>query len=363
MYNLDIKDTDVIIIPEQHLYYKSLGTAPTTLQDNRDIIRKIYSKIDTLVNPTVLFVGDIFHRGIPSTENTYELLDYIRTLYQKTQGRVFSVVGNHELTYRRDNIFWGMADIRSEYLKVLNVKQISLATKQIIVPDELVIGNMQYSFMHYNRVYPSIFDVAPDVDAITVLSHNSILNSDISTLLKSQGQNLHEAFINVSSLHDAGVIPPTNKVKYMYVGHMHTAHGNFKVEKEYIQGVCHNFKLRYLASLGRTNHSEFTDDILRQLPIHVIRNGVFEREDIFEIELPKRVVSVDESLVSAQKESYERSKEYRELKSVESHNVDLIDSILEYLHDKPKLNELFARADTPDLDPLTLALVNKYSMR
>jgi hypothetical protein len=360
MIKFDIKDTDVVIIPEQHLYHKAITTVPEMVKDNQKIIDEILSLLESLHKPTVIFMGDIIHRGIKSTEDSYFVEDFFRAISLYAENRVFSVVGNHELSYRKNNPFWGVATIQSDFIKQI-VKQTYTVTQPLIgVVDDLLIGDMQYAFGHYGRVFGGSYFCDDNAHGVTLLSHNSLVTSEVLGYLKAEGQDIQEQYIKSRELCSAGNLPKTNILKYVYVGHLHKAHGVFNVDEE-ICGIKQQFKLRYLASLGRTNHSEFTDDIERQLPIHVIRDGKFIEEKLHTIVLPTREVSVDERVVLENREGYERQRELRQLREIKEQTMDPIFGVEEFIKEEPKLSDLFERSSRNEISSELLQLIEKYN--
>lgn len=359
MFEFDIKDTDVVIIPEQHLYHKPIITIPEMLEDNSNIMTDILTTLSKLVNPTVIFIGDIVHRGIQNTEDSYFIQDFFRSVFYFTGGKVFSVVGNHELSYRKNNPFWGVAQVESDYINNIVKHKYQVTQPLIAVLDDMVIGDMQYSFGHYGRTYGMGYFTPNDVKYVTLLSHNSLLTPEIVSYMSDKGVDLKEEYIKTINLRESGSIPKTTLLRYIYVGHMHKAHGVFDVEED-INGLKLEFTLHYLASLGRTNHTEYNDDIERKLPIHVIRDGRFIEEKFHIITLPSRSESVDERVVLENKESYDRQKQNRELRKIESTNIDLIGEVVNYIKDDATLMDLFNRAKSNELEPDILQLLNSY---
>ena len=358
-FDLSISDTDVVIIPEQHLYHKPIATIPEMVNDNNDIIEELLKLLGGLCNPTVIFIGDIIHRGIKSTEDCYFIEDFFRAVNTLCCGRVFSVVGNHELSYRKNNPFWGVSLIKSNYVNNLIHYNYNVTSPLIVVVDDLVIGDVQYVFGHYDRCYYGKYDTGIDVSKVVLLSHNSLLTGDIIDNMSNKGVDLNVDYIRKTELLDSNNIPLTSKLKYVYVGHMHKAHGIYEVE-EVIDGVDLNFNLHYLASLGRTNHGEYTDDVEREIPIHCIRNGLFEKEVYHNIMLPKREESVDERIVLENKESYDRQKTNRKLKKIESTTMDLINDVQDYIKNEPILLDWYQRSSNSDLDTSIIELLDKY---
>ncbi len=359
MLDLNIKDADVIIIPEQHLYHKAITTVPEMVADNAKICNEILQLLKNSYKPTVIFMGDIVHRGIKNTEDAYFIEDFFRAVSLFTSGRVFSVVGNHELSYRKNNPFWGAARVQSDFINSVVRQKYSIQQPLIGIVDDMIIGDMQYSLGHYGRVYGGTYFTADNVKHVSLLTHNSLLTSEIVDYMKAKGRDLQAQYVRMRELRDEGNLPRTNLLKYVYVGHLHKAHGIFNVEED-IFGLKLNFNLHYLASLGRTNHGEYTDDIERFIPIHVIRNGKFVEEKFHTITLPTREVSVDERVVLENREGYERQKQTRELKKVMTQSMDLIDAVGEYIKEEPVLMDWFERASRHEIEPELVKVINKY---
>lgn len=357
---LDIKDTDVIIVPEQHLYHKPIITVPDMVKDNMTIISKLVEIILTLKNPTVIFIGDIVHQGIKNTENSFFIEDYFRTLNKLCDDRVFSVVGNHEISYSRNNPFWGVAEVTSNYVQTLMNMEYHSVIPLLKVPDNLVIGDVNYVFGHYERIYPYGEQFDNDVKQVFLLSHNSLICDEIIEMMNNgKTYGINSRFIGMTSFRDDGFIPKTNLLKKIYVGHLHKAHGVFRVVEK-IGCIDYDFTIRYLASLGRTNHTEYTDDVVREIPIHHFRDGLFTGETLKEIVLPTREVAVDEIEVLKHHESYERNSEIRQLKKVQITSMDIVNDIKSVLEDKHDLLDLFERAKSNEL-PIELAkLLSSY---
>lgn len=359
MHKFDLKDTDVVIIPEQHLYYKPIITVPDMVKDNDRIIQELLSLVKTLTNPIVIFMGDIVHQGIKSTENSYFIEDFFRSMSLYTEGRVLSVVGNHELSYRKNNPFWGVSFIDSEFIKSIVKHTYSVKQPLIGVIDDLVINDTQYAFGHYERRFTNTYTTLEGVKQVVLLSHNSLICNEIIDAMNNKGKGIDSRFINVRNLHDGINMPRSALLKMVYVGHLHKAHGVFQVQ-ESISGLDLNFTIRYLASLGRTNHTEYDDDTEREIPIHIFRDGKFIEERIHTIELPSRSVSVDERVVLENREAYDRQKQKRELKKVSATSMDLIDAISVSINNKPELMDLFERTKGNQMDVGLITLLNKY---
>ena len=348
-YLLDMKDADIVIIPEQHLWNKAITSVPTMLQDNEEIIQEIYRIVDSLRNPVVIFDGDIWHRGVPNTDQSLKLMSYPIMLHKKTNGRVFSVVGNHEITYKKNNIFWGVTNIQSPYI-LSTMRNISPQVESLItVVDELCVGDLAVVFGHYGRLFlDDNLDLPEEIEHSVYITHNSFGNSEVFGILNSKEQDLRTEFMNVTSMNDRGVLPPTDTLENVYVGHMHKAHGVFRVTENF-NGKDYSFVLRYLASLGRTSHAEYTDDVVREIPILEVRNGKYIGERLETITLKERKVTVDEETVAINREKYDREVEIRDLRRVKVYSNNLLNSIEERLTLNTSLTEVLGYARSGEM--------------
>lgn len=324
----DYEDADVIIIPEQHLWHKNITSIPTMVDDNKKIIDNLYSIISNSRNPVVILDGDIFHRGTPRLSDALPLIDYLHTLNSLCDGRVYSVVGNHEFTYHKDNIFWIFADVKSEYVEN-RIGKPKVLTSYLTATDELQIGSVLYCLGHYDMDFYDEIDTN-SIDDVILITHSCFGNQELFDNLKVKDPHLNTDVMKVNNIDRLGALPLTNKLKYIYVGHLHTCIGTFRVQERY---NSHDYDciLTYLGSLGRTSHAEYTDFNERKIPIHKIRNGKLIEVVNEIIELPSREHAVDDINVALSKEKYEEQKIVHELRSVKLQNVDLISNVREVL--------------------------------
>lgn len=336
---LNLNDCDIIIIPEQHLWDKPINSMPNMVEDNNDIINKIYELVSNSLNPVIIFDGDIFHRGTPNTDNAIKLYDYPATLNKMCNGRVYSVVGNHELSYRKGNIFWGIAEITSNYVKQLITTPTKIKSPLIKVIDELKVGSSLFCFGHYNMDFMGEVN-DKDIDDVTLITHSSFGNDELFKIFSSRDKDLKPEVLRINNISRLGSLPLTNKLKYIYVGHLHTCLGQFNVDEVY---NTYHYKtlLTYLGSLGRTSHTEYNIKCERNIPVHKIRNGKLDSVYNYAIELKHRELCVDEIKVALSHEKYDEQKEIRELRSVKTQNINLIAEIREVFEDRPNLKLIF----------------------
>lgn len=338
---------NVIIIPEQHLWHKSIATIPKMVQDNQEIIQEILTIVEKYDNPIVIFDGDIFHREIKMTQDAIPLLSFFIKLYSLTNGEVYSVIGNHELTYRKNNPFWSISSVNTRYYKN-NIK-----APLIKVVDELTVDDTLFVFGHYGESLES-YKPSMNYKHAVLISHNEVVNDELLTLLKAKNDKLNDVFMHGSL---AKFIPKIKDLDYVFVGHMHQAHGKFAVEEN-----GYNFEIKYLASLGRTNHLEYTDDIQRELPVLSFNDGSLTGLTEEVITLQNRKIAVDEEKVALNKEQYDREKEVRTLRHVQSYTDDCIKGLKEIFNLNPQACVLIDSALKGEMPYEFVELLQKYGL-
>lgn len=348
IYDVPLTDLDVFGITDLHLTDKKLASVPTNREDNRDYLKSILTILSESEFPCVVHLGDIFNRGINSPYYSNQFMtEYFIPLRDLCNGQCYSVCGNHEISYKLGNPFWSIFDISSTYLQGYVKSRPS--TPLMSVPDGIRIGRTLIIFMHYGMRFSDIDD--SEFDDLIVFSHNAILTTEISDILNNKNQDIHEQYINATSLFDNGILPRTDKLRYFFVGHMHMANAQFKI-KEFANGINYDFVLSYLGSIGRPNHTEYTDDLKRRIPKLIIRNGRLLDCQNNILELKPRTVCVDETAVSSAQEKYQKAKDNaRLIASVSSTNNDIFDDVRDSLDDKPELLALFESLTTGQLPP------------
>lgn len=347
----------VVIIPEPHLYDKSFTSRrnyPTEVQNYLDMVIDYAEKLKNSGEDVyIIFVGDIFHMGYTKMIPFVHIVDYFQTLCNKFDGKVYSLIGNHELSYPRSNPFWLLGKFNSEYYETYSSMPGYQSIACLNVCDELVVDNTLFIFGHYRREhYDYDFNQYDDVQFIT---HNSIMDTEIINTLKANFNRdpKMEYAKGITSIRQAGSIPLTNKLSQMYVGHMHTAYSTFYV-KENLNGIDMNFSIKYLGSLGRTNHTEVNNaDLVRS--IYCV-DTITHLVDDFKIQLLPREECIEEDIVEANHASYERNKAIKQLRSDKSVFRSPVDGIRDWLSQTPfdldLFNQLYSKEPIVELDAL-----------
>ena len=332
---------DVVIISDRHIWNKNIKTIPNYLQEIERINQEIYSCIRECENPVAIHVGDLYHQSIQSSDLAERYSVYPKTMHIMTNKRNYSVVGNHEITYSRNNPFWNLASLNSDFILKKShsvVDEISLTNTELLklkkdspikIYDELRIGKTLFVFGHYSALFTEELDLT-DIDDVYVISHNAILEDEIAEALLENGMQNNIQYLHAKNIFNSGVLPDTVKLRGVFVGHMHTAYGKFNIEED-----NKNFFIQYLGSLARTQVGEFTENNTRILPILRIRDGKVQSIDYHEITLAARHLSIDKNLVEANREKREVTKKHDEICEV---SVTAEDNLMETI--KAHLSEV-----------------------
>lgn len=336
-------NTDVHVIPDMHLWSQNIRTIRSMTSDNEMYCKEILSMVKSSVNPTVIFAGDLYHREINSTDDGYRMSEFPRKINEITDGRSFSVLGNHELTYRKNNVFWNIARIKTDY-----INDDRCIDPLLSVTDELRIGNTLFIFGH-SGIDVSYKVNTDGIDDVYFITHNAIMENQILQFFKDKGYNLNETFIGGRALFSKGVLPLTDKLRGVYVGHLHTAHGKFNIS-ESMDNTNFKFILQYMGSIGRTNASEFNSDIIREIPVICIRDGKVVKVYDKVLKLTERKYAIKEDVVEKNKINYKKQIRNKEIRDT---SISFADGLT------PSVVSYFEENDLPELSILKMSIDNK----
>lgn len=336
-----------LIITDVHATYKNKRNRINYLSE----VDFVFNKIEELIekysydyNVNLIFLGDIIDVSFKSQDKAI-LYNNTMIRLDSMVDKIYSVVGNHEITYYIDNPFWTLMnkiDAPSVTSK-LNKSWKPKGLMQIInVVDTLADGNVLFHFNHNIRDGVS----APIEGKYNIgLFHKDIISkSIINSMELNKDMDIFE--VNPTYIEDNSYI--LHGYKYCFFGHMHKVFGKW----DYIDDITgEETILQYLGSLGRSNHSEVNDNFLtRSIPAVIVTDGEFERvEDNF-FDLPPRGECVNEKLVENDKIKYEKRKVIKSYNTYTSTGDDPINNMRELFADDPKLlssfNELLTRGIT-----------------
>ena len=288
----------------------------------------------------IIFPGDIFHRGFVSISAMTRVLSLFMEMNRLTDNHVYSCVGNHELSYRVNNPFWMMAkDNTGRYPEMHGLEAYGIISPGIQIVDNLTVGPLDFIFGHYER---EDFEISTDKDCV-LITHNSVLEPVIDEAVNKMHVTESVAeYMRIVPLLSSRALPITDRLKYVFVGHMHTYHSSFDVTEE-VDGTTLSFLLQYLGSLGRTSISEINEhDLDRTVPIFTITDTSYSYNPFTITLLPGEEI-IRKNVVQSNKEKYDAEKAIRELKEANVFGETPLECIERQLQPTPEMLTLFSR--------------------
>lgn len=307
-----------LLITDLHLF-PTLVNRKDYLSELLPVLSKIESLLDSYrekgYHTHLIFLGDIFHRGFSKVSQAFPLQDIIRYLCSKADTS-YSLVGNHELSYYKENPFWYLiSELEDLSLRDISTIKQPLGTSNVLrIPAFIRDGDTTISFNHYGTNIK-----LPDANAkVNIgLFHQDIGDNDITRMWGE--------FTPVESI---------SNYDYCFFGHLHQAYGKYQINGK--------FTAYYLGSLGRTNHIEVDDSNLeRMIPVIITEDGKFQNIEEHTIILLSRAESISaEALIPSNT---------RSISSIDENSVlettSLYDNIVSFLRGHPTYT-LFQLLDT-----------------
>lgn len=293
-----------LIVTDLHLSYKNLRNRISYREEIESVFRELMTVAEKYVAAgykiNLLLLGDVFHRSYNSIFNACVDTSFFY-MWRQRYGHIYSVLGNHELSYYQSNPFYTLvSDIKSERVRmIMNRVWHPVGTQNVIeIVDELQDGEVNFVFNHFST---GVAPVQPGMKNIG-LFHSEIVSGEI--LQSSDMQSGISTFAHPIDIENSGIV---SDYDYCFFGHMHTVYGTFIADN--------GTTLCYLASLGRTNTLEVNDRFLeRNIPAILVEDGVFIKAEDNLFNLPERAACVKESAVTEAHEKAEVQREVTEIK-------------------------------------------------
>lgn len=319
-----------------HIRKSNTLTEPTLLKEQDILMRKILSRIyevsEKVAEHYVIFAGDLIHNTLDSTTQAQTIL-WLNDINSLCAG-VYSVIGNHELTYmKKGNIFWNLA-----YGSNLKVPVKFEHYRDLIhVEEGFRIDDCYFKLWHYGQEWLPITDKT--VKDLVVVGHNAVKFPGLKETYDNNGVNIQELYVNYCDL--ARCLTNPEILKWIFLGHMHSLVGRFKFDEE-INGKHFNFMLENMGSMSRTDSTQFNITRQRNMPTLYI-DGSIQNVESHIIELTDKSVLCEEE-ISKRQEIYQKGKFIKQLKQTEFNEVDVVSEIESiYAFELEKL-EMFRQA-------------------
>lgn len=294
----DLHDTDSPV-PNRYDYQEEINIVKVKIIETA----VKYVKMGYNVNP--IFLGDLINRSYKDVMASQEINNFVVGLSQNF-GTCYSVVGNHETSFYKNNPFWGMVkSVDSDRLALLDrrVWQPRGLINIINIPDVITDGEVNIYFNHYGTGV-----IKPEPNKTNIgLFHSDLLFKGITQYVREvEGVDVWEG--SVTYMDETSMMDGYN---YAFFGHFHDIYGQWDWENDHT-----GFKTRlyYLASLGRPKHTEVRDDFLeRNLPVILVSDGKLKGIEDNKFDLPNRQTCVKEEIVAKQVEIRQKKKQKAEL--------------------------------------------------
>lgn len=203
---------------------------------------------------TLLLLGDVFDGSVSNPSEAMHATEIFR-FFCTQFSKVYSVVGNHEITYAKDNPFWFLVNSVDdiELSGIRRYIQPRGMNNTISVPSQVVDGEVAFYFNHYG-----IPAKVPNEGSIRIgLFHQNVGSNDICKMWGT-----------FDDVEEAAYVQAYN---YSFFGHMHLARG------EYFLNESHTCKGIWLGTIGRTKVTEVLDENLDvTVPVIIVEDGVFK---------------------------------------------------------------------------------------
>lgn len=299
----------------------------------------------------LLFLGDIYHRGYTDPSASIDGNNLLIYLSQQVSG-MYTVVGNHELTYYRNNPFYTLfSQANSTRLERVNdrVTRPKGRMQIINIVDILEDGEVLFNFNHYGCGIGLTQEGKVNIG----LFHQEVVCSEILSWMKKRFDM--DIFVNdVINLDKDNVF---RGYDYCFLGHMHKMYGKFEMEAE---NTGDETTLYYLGSLGRTNHSEIQDNFLeRNIPAVLVENGCFSQVEDNKFNLLPRSKCIREEIVKENQEKRKEVKEFKKLKDYKASSDNPVQNVYEQVSTNPEVTKILLDLQNSNIDQIGESLQEK----
>ena len=296
-----------MVIPDPHIWDKNIAGRKNYVEECWETFDSIYAIIKKNEFVTdVIIAGDLFHREFAKLDHVKPWMNYfqkLKVLVNSRGGQLYSVIGNHEYTYYKDNPFWLMQGLL------------------IKTPHTIMCNGVKF----YLDSYPSQKADREFVNRVTAdicITHTEVIDASVHAEIESNWKK--PMYI---SKRPVGY--DRFDVKYLFCGHLHMALGQYVyVDDEDLDGK--QTRIQYLGSLGRTNVMEISNKFLeRLLPVVCVDEKgeiSIKQLSVYLREYESTVIPVE---VEAARKQREARKEY-----LASKQIELVDNPFEKLKEK-----------------------------
>ncbi len=321
----------VMIVPDLHIWDKNLNGRVDYVAEVKGYASQILSiveeKFNKGYNVNVVFAGDIFHKGFNNFEELIYWYSYFLEL--ASMSSIYSVIGNHELSYSKDNPFWLLT---SELTTTRRFRGKAASPKGnlpiIKVPDGFRVGDVYIDLVHYG----SRSKIEEGVKCVGIFHDNFLSKEILNVMTNKYGRDLGEFFIDYNFINENS--NAFEGYRYVFIGHMHRAMGSYGLEHK-----GNLTEITYTQSLGRTNHLEVDDRLERKISLLTISGDNIEKSSEI-ITLQSRAECVLEDVIEKTQGDYLTRKDLLSIEKAKSLGLDPLEDLRKFIEDEKRTGEL-----------------------
>lgn len=338
------KASRFFVIPDTHFWCKNIANRKDYVSECNRIYDSIFNfvKDNQSTKTYIVFLGDMFHGKFQDNINYIEWFQKIQVLRAVCNG-IFSVVGNHEITYREQNPFWSLvSDVESDLVNQMGL--IGNGDLPIIrIPDTLEIYNTQLIFNHFGTPI-----IKPNMVNNILFCHNYWMTKQLSdSLYRLNIAQVNNKYVKYNEICEGCSLMSFNEA---FFGHNHMLIGDYRFDWDTVE---YHTNAHFCGSLGLTNINEvlYTEPLRKLYYIDIDENH-YTINDL-KIELPKYdTETLNVAKVSENQEKYKAAKYKKSLiKKYDLTMMDPVSAIREDLSNDILTLELFdnlGRGGTPE---------------
>lgn len=314
-----------LIISDLHFAYKEKDNRHSyfneCMQVKQELIRLIHKYKMMGCKVVLLFLGDIYDNSFRNVSRAlieFDTMTFITSLCDDA----YSVIGNHELTYKKDNPFWTLvSNVKEDMENLPTTNLVIQGTSGVIkITDRLIDGEVVFNFNHYGT---GILKPIPDKINIGLFHQDIVCVPAVNGAI-NRGLNPYETEAIHLEEHDV-----IQGYQYSYFGHFHKYYGKWIIDQGRV--------IHYLGSLGRPNVSEVKDNYLeRTIPCVIVDDGKFIEVVDEKFNLMSEHLCVKFDVVEKEKKKREKIKDIKRTINQDILCSDVITTVKEKLS-----NEMF----------------------
>lgn len=242
----------------------------------------------------VIFTGDIADRGFSRSELNYEstIISKLAKISDLVDGNCYAVLGNHEVTYSKNNLFYAMSSLDSEIIKQQLVgKEIPKCIYPYIhTPNCLDFGDLKIHLMHFNSSAKNYKVMTADTKFNIAIYHDDLIT------FESMQELYHHKIGKGISVTSTDIF---ENVDWAIMGHIHTPLTTFTLNN------VRNTVIDTPGSMLSRTIAEKHEKV--KLPFICINENGFERQYV-DFNIGSYDESVNSKIVKAEQQKREMAK-------------------------------------------------------